>query len=69
MRKKCWRCEGAKLLEEAHEKADDMTVKTLVIFSSVESDPPFLSSLDPPARFEDESKWHKGGEQSTSKPV
>lgn len=39
VRKEYRRCEAAKLFEEAHEKADDMTVKTLVIPSSVESPP------------------------------
>lgn len=31
-RKKYWRCEGARLLEEARKTADDMTGKEFVIF-------------------------------------
>lgn len=53
MRKKGWRCERARLVKEAHENADDMTVKTLAV---LRVPPHFSSSLHPPApraRFED----------------
>lgn len=53
MRKKGWRCERDRLGKEAHENADDMTVKTLAV---LRVPPPFSSSLHPPApraRFED----------------